>query len=137
MKLLGLYLMDSIMKNHKYTTNYNEIFETKILGLFVHVFESVSDPFFIFILFYLKSSQFFIKVFFFLIIILNKSLFFLKIGYLIWIKLTIKQYAFFVYTFFFNLFEFPQFQKTQKIGGRTRPQKALPAAVDLEWSVHS
>lgn len=43
MKILGLYLMDSIMKNHKYTTNYNEIFETKILGLFTHVFESVDE----------------------------------------------------------------------------------------------
>lgn len=43
MKILGLYLMDSIMKNHKYTTNYNEVFETRILNLFSHVFENVDE----------------------------------------------------------------------------------------------
>ena len=45
--------MDSIMKNHKYTTNYNEIFETRILELFTHVFESVSFSFL-----FLKKREF-------------------------------------------------------------------------------
>ena len=41
-KLLGLYLMDSIMKNLKATTNYIQIFEKCVVFLFVKVFESVS-----------------------------------------------------------------------------------------------
>ena len=45
MKILGLYLMDSVMKNHKYTTDYNEVFEKRILPLFIYVFENVSTCF--------------------------------------------------------------------------------------------
>ncbi len=41
-KLLGLYLMDSIMKNLKNTTNYIQIFDRCVVYLFAKVFEHVS-----------------------------------------------------------------------------------------------
>lgn len=43
LKLLGLYLMDSIMKNLKSTTNYTVIFERNIIKLFTSVFECVDE----------------------------------------------------------------------------------------------
>jgi hypothetical protein len=42
LKLLGLYLMDSIMKNLKGSTNYIQLFERNIIQVFGQVFESVS-----------------------------------------------------------------------------------------------
>lgn len=39
-KLLGLYLMDSIIKNLR-ETNYLQLFQDRIVKLFVNVFESV------------------------------------------------------------------------------------------------
>lgn len=42
-KILGLYLMDSIMKNIKQRTNYIHLFEKNIINLFSFVFESVNE----------------------------------------------------------------------------------------------
>jgi len=42
LKILGLYLMDSIMKNLKKTT-YIQIFDKNIVQLFAYVFESVDE----------------------------------------------------------------------------------------------
>ena len=42
-KILGLYLIDSIMKNFKTNTSYIKIFERNIISLFERVFKSVSQ----------------------------------------------------------------------------------------------
>ena len=41
-KILGLYLMDSITKNLKSNTNYVELFQKNLINVFTHVFSNVS-----------------------------------------------------------------------------------------------
>lgn len=41
LKIVGLYLMASIIQKHRHSTNYTEVFEPKIINLFSHVFINV------------------------------------------------------------------------------------------------